>query len=127
MIIQNDKLVRVVSRKPIHGQPWFFEWFDEVFDDHGKTAKYDRRYIISESEANVLKLLEAFDAEQKVALLSTHKASDGNYTDKHNGKVVGRRSGGKGEFSVPKDVGRIGFVFVFGLISIGVGYFFIKK
>lgn len=126
-IIQNDKLVRVVSRKPIHGQPWFFEWFDEVFDDHGKTAKYDRRYIISESEANVLKLLEAFDAEQKVALLSTHKASDGNYTDKHNGKVVGRRSGGKGEFSVPKDVGRIGFVFVFGLISIGVGYFLLRS
>jgi len=126
-IIQNDRPVRVISRKSIHGQPWFFEWFDEVFDDNGKLSKYSRKYIISESEVNVLKLLEAFDADQKLAQLSTHKASDGNYTDKHSGKVVGGRSGRKREFSVPKDIVRLGFVIVFGLISIGAGYFFVKS
>jgi hypothetical protein len=126
-MIQNGKSVRVISRKPIHGQSWFFEWVDEVFDDNSKLLRYSRRYIISESEVNVLKLLEAFDADQKLADLSTHKASDGNYTDKHSGKVVGGRSGGKREFSVPKDVGRLGFVIVFGSISIGAGYLLVKS
>lgn len=124
---ENGVTVRRITRSLIVGKPWSLEWFDEQFDSRKELVRFSKRYILSESAANVEELFAAFDDVQKKSELRSHQNSDGSFEDFKSGIKSQRSAASIGSKEFLRDNGRWFFVVVFASVSLGFGWLLLRR